>query len=408
MNQLRIIAFTHKNIDLTTLGKLVISADQLQTFLPEIKSKFNWAELFVISTCNRVEFVFSSEFTADKNLVKVLIENFPVKLTESEIELFLNQSEIYQEQAALEHLLRVSCSLESMVVGEKEILAQVRKDYDTAKALGLTGDLLRLVMNRLVKTAKEVYTHTNISKKPISVVSIAYRKLKSLNFPKNTRFLIIGSGVTNQHFSKYLKKHGFSNFSIFNRTLENAQKLATDLNAKAYLLSDLDTYENGFDVIITCTGATVPIIHQTLFNKLVNNEESKKLIIDLAVPNDTAEEVKNSEILTYVNIESLQQIAEQNKAERYNELTAAQAIIQQNIEEFKPILKQRKVELAMRQVPEQIKEIRQVATNQVFAKELNELDANSRELLEKVLNYVEKKYIKVPMVLAKDILVKEV
>ncbi len=385
----------------------MLDAEQLQTFLPYLKTKFNWSELFVVSTCNRVEFIFASESVIDKPEVESLVESFPVKLSSTEVAHFVKQSEIYQEKNALEHLLRVSCSLESMVVGEKEILAQVRKDYETAKCLGLTGDLLRLVMNRVVKTAKEVYTHTDISKKPISVVSIAYRTLRSLNFPKNTRFLIIGSGVTNQHFGKYLKKHGFSDFSVFNRTLENAQKLAKDLQANAYPLEDLYTFKNGFDVIITCTGATEPIIHQKLYNQLVNSEESKKLIIDLAVPNDTAEEVKNNKHLTYVNIESLQQIAEQNKAERYKELAAAEAIIEQNIEEFKPILKQRKVELAMRQVPEQIKAIRQVATEEIFAKEINELDAHSREVLEKVLNYVEKKYIKVPMVMAKDILVKE-
>src|SRR5690606_38144436 len=138
----------------------------------------------------------------------------------------------YSGMEALTHLFRMSCSLESLVVGEKEILAQVRRAYERCREAGFTGDYLRLIMDRLVKTAKEVYTYTNISRNPISVVSLAYRKLKEVKLPENPRILVIGSGETNQNLAKYLKKHQYANFVVFNRTLENAQKLANELQAE--------------------------------------------------------------------------------------------------------------------------------------------------------------------------------
>ncbi|HCN82669.1 MAG TPA: glutamyl-tRNA reductase, partial [Sphingobacteriaceae bacterium] len=300
---------------------------------------------------------------------------------------------------------RISCSLESLVVGEKEILSQVRKAYDCCRTAGFTGDYLRLVMTRVVKTAKEVYTYTNISKKPISIVSLAYRKLRDLNMFSNSRIIIIGAGETNKNISKYLQKHKFSNFAVFNRTFSKAQELAKELNGKAYPLSDLNNYKEGFDVIITCTGAVEPVINNEMYQSLLNNEKGKKVIVDMGIPNDTCPEVLKSNPVHFIDIKSLEEIANQNLHERYEELVHAQQIIDKNMLEFKPVLRQRRVEIAMREVPEKIKEIKKAALNSVFATEVQGLDENSREVLEKVMNYMEKKYIKVPMVMAKDILV---
>ncbi|HET8829450.1 MAG TPA: glutamyl-tRNA reductase, partial [Pelobium sp.] len=312
---------------------------------------------------------------------------------------------VFEQEEALNHLMRVSSSLESLVVGEKEILAQVRKSYEECRLRGFTGDYLRLVMNRVVKTAKEVYTFTNIAKNPISIVSLAYRRLKELNVCSNSRILIICAGETNQNIAKYLKKHTYTNFSVFNRTFSKAQSLASQLGGKAYELADLQNFENGFDVIITCTSAKEPIITSELYAKLLNGDTNSKVIVDLAVPNDVHPQVLADYSVQYIEVESLKEIAEKNLQERYHELINGEAIIEQNIKEFKPILKQRRVELAMREVPLKIKEIKERALTSVFADEVNGLDENSRLVLEKVMSYMEKKYISVPMVMAKDILV---
>ncbi|WP_276359658.1 glutamyl-tRNA reductase [Daejeonella sp. H1SJ63] len=405
MKYLKVIAFTHKHIDLKDLGKFVICNESLSSSLESVKAKFDIPEIFYIGTCNRVEFVFTADQKLDRVFVGKFISALHLPVSQDQLENFTDQVSVYEDVEALNHLLRISCSLESLVVGEKEILAQVRKAYDTCRLSGFTGDYLRLIMSRVVKTAKEVYTNTAIARKPISVVSLAYRKLRELNMCTNARILIIGAGETNKNISKYLQKHKYSNFAVFNRTLDNAKSLAEDLGGTAYRLEDLKTYKEGFDVIITCTSSTEPIITNEVYQSLLNGDTSRKVIVDLAVPNDTSPEVLENNPVTFIEVHSLQEIANNNLQERYEELIYAERIIEQNIEEFKPVLKQRRVEIAMREVPEKIKEIRETAVNRIFADEIERMDDNSREVLARVMNYMEKKYISVPMVMAKDILI---
>ncbi|TWR26372.1 glutamyl-tRNA reductase [Mucilaginibacter pallidiroseus] len=405
MKYLKVIAFTHKQIELKELGRLVICQENLTDKLHEVKARFGIDEIFYLATCNRVEFVMITPQIVDREFAHAFIEAMGIGLCPHATSVFVDSAAIYEAQEAMTHLLRTSCSLESLIVGEKEILAQLRKAYEDAREVGLTSDKMRMIMDCVVKTAKEVYTHTNISKNPISVVSLAYRKLKDLKLCSNARVLIIGAGETNRNLSKYLQKHKFSNFSVFNRTLSKAQQLAEDLKGEAFTLEGLQTFDKGFDAIITCTSATEPIITPELYTKLLNAETGKKTIVDLAVPNDTAPEVLEQFDVNFIEVHSLNEVAKKNLQERYQELVHAEAIIDQNISEFLVMLKQRKIELAMRQVPEKIKEIRNNAVNTVFAEEVQGMDKESREILEKVINYMEKKYISVPMIMAKDILI---
>ncbi len=405
LKYLKVIAFTHKHIDLKDLGKFVICNETLEGKLENVRKNFDIPEIFYIGTCNRVEFVFLASQVLDKDFVKGFIRTVNSCIPDEQLDDFLKNVSVYEDIEALNHLLRISCSLESLVVGEKEILSQVRKAYEQCKEAGFTGDYMRLLMNRVVKTAKEVYTHTKISLKPISVVSLAYRKLRDLKMCANSRVLIIGAGETNRSISKYLQKHKYSNFAVFNRTFSKAVKLAKDLNGVAYSLEDLKNYKKGFDVIITCTSSTDPVVTNEVYQSLLTGDTDKKVIVDLAIPNDLCCNVLMSNPVHYIAVESLQEIATQNMQERYHELIHAERIIDQNIEEFKPELKQRRIELAMQQVPEKIKEIKSTALNSVFVNEFNGLDNNSREVLEKILCYMEKKYISVPMVMAKEIMV---
>ncbi|WP_090973947.1 glutamyl-tRNA reductase [Parapedobacter composti] len=406
MKNLKVIAFTHKLVDLKDLGSLVICNEELESRLISLKNSFDIPEIFYIGTCNRVEFVFYGPHELTAEFVKEFMHKLNFCVPSERLECFLNQVNTYEGIDALNHLLRMSCSMESLVVGEKEILAQVRKAYERCRKSGFTGDFLRLVMDRLVKTAKEVYTHTRIARNPVSVVSLAYRKLREIKLHDNPRILIIGAGETNQNIAKYLQKHRFSNFVVFNRTLDNAVALSTELNGKAYPLSELPNYQGGFDVMITCTGAPEAIVDTALYQSLLRGETDKKVIVDLAIPNDVHPDVMLQFPVHYIEVSSLQAIASKNLQERCDELVHAEQIIANNIREFLPIVKQRRVELAMREVPQKVKEIRSFALNEVFASEVSALDANSRQLLEKVIDYMEKKYIKVPMVMAKDILVK--
>ena len=405
LKYLKVIAFTHKQIELKELGRLVICQENLTEKLHQVKSQLGISEIFYLATCNRVEFVMITSHVVDKAFARQFMDALNIGLCYVSTSTFLDAAVIYEDREALDHLLRTSCSLESLIVGEKEILAQLRKAYENCKEAGLTGDCLRMFMNCVVKTAKEVYTHTNISKNPISVVSLAYRKLKDLKLCANARILIIGAGETNRNISKYLQKHKFSNFAVFNRTLAKAEQLAADLGGEAYSIGALKDYKKGFDVIITCTSAVEPIITTAIYTSLLNGDTSRKTIVDLAVPNDTDAEVVEKFPVSFIEVHSLNEVAKRNLQERYEELTHAEEIIIQNINTFLLELKQRKIELAMRQVPEKIKEIRNTAINSVFAEEVQNMDQHSRETLEKVINYMEKKYISVPMVMAKDILI---
>ncbi len=406
MKYLKVIAFTHKQIDLKALGCLVLCNEAIEERLQYVKAKFDIPEIFYLATCNRVEFVFTANQQSDKNFVRSFLQALHGdKPLTHQLDLVVEHAMVFEQEAALNHLMRVSSSLESLIVGEKEILAQVRKSYEECRLKGFTGDYLRLIMSRVVKTAKEVYTFTNISKNPISVVSLAYRRLHELNVCSNSRILIIGAGETNQNIAKYLKKHTYTNFSVFNRTLSKAQTLAKELGGEAFELSELQNFKRGFDVIITCTSAKEPIITPELYTRLLNGDDSPKVIVDLAVPNDVDPQVLIENNIQYIEVESLKEIAEKNKQERFHELINGEAIIEQNIKDFRPILKQRRVELAMREVPVKIKEIKERALTSVFADEVNGLDENSRLVLEKVMSYMEKKYISVPMVMAKAILV---
>jgi glutamyl-tRNA reductase len=406
LKYLKVIAFTHKQIELKELGRLVICQENLTEKLHNVKTLFGISEIFYLATCNRVEFVMITSHVVDKAFAKQFMGALDMGLCPISTGAFLDAASIYEDKEALEHLLRTSCSLESLIVGEKEILPQLRKAYENCKEAGLTGDGLRMFMNCVVKTAKEVYTHTNISKNPISVVSLAYRKLKDLKLcAADARVLIIGAGETNRNISKYLQKHKFSHFAVFNRTIENAAQLAADLNGEAFNLEALKSYSKGFDVIITCTSATEPIISTKIYTSLLNGETSRKTIVDLAVPNDTHPDVLEKFPVNFIEVHSLNEVAKNNLKERYEELTHAENIISQNIDAFILELKQRRIELAMRQVPDKIKEIRNTAINSVFAEEVQSMDQHSRDILEKVINYMEKKYISVPMIMAKDILI---
>jgi len=410
LSNLLIVAFTHQSIDLSDVGQIVIAQADLEDKLKALRTDFQLQEVFYIGTCNRVELVMITAHPSSCLSLEVLLLNLNRSLDDDCAGRLKAGAKQYHGLTALEHLIKVSCSLESMVVGEKEILAQVRSSYDACRKMGVCGDQLRLIMDQVIKAAKEVYTHTSISQKPISIVSLAYRKLRSYKISLDARILIVGAGKTNSLLSKYLVKHGFTNFTVFSRTLDHARSLASALGGRAFELLELSSYQEGFDVLLLCTSSPEPVMPQELYRSLIGDDTSRKQVIDLSLPGDLDPAIvtaADSELsLSYIDMSSLQKLSRQNMENRYSELSGAEAIVKANLEEFKLLLQQRKVELAMREVPQKIKEIRERAIDTVFADDLSEMDEKSRKTLDKVLNYIEKKYISVPMVLAKEILVK--
>lgn len=400
------IIFTHRNLSVDEIGTLHISEEMQKERLSAIKDRFALDELMFLSTCNRVEFQMCADESVDNKYLLQFFQSLYPSLGEEQLDKLITSAEVLSGEDAVNHMLRVASSIDSMVVGEREIITQVRNAFEMSKENGLTGDFIRLLMRHTIETAKQVYTETNIAKKPVSVVSLAYHRLRELNISLDARVLIIGAGVTNTNMSRFLKKHGFKNFVVFNRTLSKAEKLANDLNGRAMPLSDLATFKEGFDVIITCTGSEDHVISPELYDSLLIGETDKKVVIDIAIPQDLHPIIIEKHKVNHISVNLLQQISNENLKERAKEVQSVEAILAEQLDEFKQIYKLRKVELAMREVPQKVKDIKSTALNQVFKSDVDALDENSKEVLEKVIAYMEKKYMSMPMLMAKEILLK--
>jgi glutamyl-tRNA reductase len=403
LQQLHIIAFTHRQLEVSKIGLLHIEKEAQVSQLAQLKEELGLKELMFLTTCNRVEITFVNNADLDTPFLTRLLQTLYPKLVPIQLEDFVRKAEVYSASAAVQHALFVASSIDSMIIGEREIITQVRLAYEYCNSLQLTGDLLRLLIKKVIETAKQVYTETSISTKPVSVVSLAYQYLKQLNIPLDARILIIGAGVTNTTMSRFLKKHGFKNFQVFNRSLENAQKLADEIHGNACALDALSSYQLGFDVLITCTAAEGVIINPALYASLLNGEQ-EKIVIDLAIPQDLDQAILNTHAVKYLSIEYLQRISNENVKERSKELQQVEEIIANARYEFQHLLRERKVEIAMREVPAQVKELRATAYAEIFKEDLETLDPQAKEVLDKVVSYLEKKYISGPMILAKEII----
>ncbi len=406
MEHFKLITFSHKTTDISAIGKLHIDPLKRKERLANL---FNLGitELLYLSTCNRVEFLLVDDQKLNKDRLKSFFGLFNPNWSSDDVEWAIQNSTVHYGFAAVEHLFRVASSLDSLVIGEREIITQVRKAYDESNEFGFTGHYIRLLVNKTIECAKSVYTNTNIAKNPVSIVSLAYRTLKELNLKEDSRILVVGAGETNTTMCKFLFKHGFKNFTVVNRTYEKAMVLAAQVKGTAMSLSELPTFSQGFDLLVTCTGSENPIFTKTVYDQLLMGESNKKTIIDLAIPTDVDAQIVKDYSVNYIEINSLKKVSDKNLLEREKEIKKCEFYIGQNLESFDAAFFERKVELAMSEIPEKVKEIKHIALSQVFAKELMEMDESSRVVVDKMLAYMEKKYISVPMKMAKEILLKK-
>lgn len=405
MKDLHILAFTHRQLEVSQVGYLHISEENQASALMVLKDVLQLDELLFLSTCNRVEYVFFTEKEVDEEFISTFLNTLYPHFDDKQQELFETSYEYYQEINAVKHFLKVAASIDSMVLGEREIITQVRKAFDLCRTWGLTGDNTRLLLRYTIETAKKIYTETNIAEKPVSVVALAFHQIRERKLPLDARVVVVGAGVTNTNMLRFLKKHGHSNFHIYNRTLAKADKLVEEVGGKAYPIEDLVLHEGGMDILLTCTGAEDAVITPVIYKKLVAEEKSQpKMVVDLAIPHDLDSNVSADFPLEHISIDYLQQLSKRNLKERTKEIIKAEHIIAEAVFTFRKLYQERQVELAMSEVPRKIKEIKATAMQHVFSNELNSMDGNSRETLEKIIDYMEKKYISVPMKMAKEII----
>lgn len=341
--------------------------------------------------------------TTSEYVLRFLNAFYP-HLTAEQIEKAHESARAYEGLDAVRHLFHVASSLDSLVVGEREIITQVRNAYDRAHQAGMTGDFTRIAVTKAIECAKQVYTETKIAAKPISVVNLGFRKLLERDLNSEQSIAFIGAGQTIEAIAGNLKEFNFKSTKVFNRTLEKAATLAKNLNGSGHALSDLEREIGAFDVLITCTGSEEPIIDSARFAKMVNGSQKPKIILDLAIPHDIDAQVMHDFDVDYISIDSLKEEARENLKAREKEIFQCETLVEKRLEEFEEAFKTRKLELAMAEVPRLMKEIKSNALSHTFSNRISALDPQSKELLIEILDHLEKKYISLPMKMAKQVI----
>lgn len=408
MNNIKIIAITHKSASLEEIGAFHLNDNIVVEKLQALKSALNLKELLYLSTCNRVEFIMVDENNNDFDtdyLIDFFCSLYPT-WGENQLQKAVKIAEIFESTNAVTHLYKVISSIDSLVVGEREIITQIRKAYEFCNENNLTGDTIRLLIQNAVNVGKKVYTETDIARKPVSIVSLSIRKLREYNIDYNSKFILIGAGQTIKNVARFLCKSGYKNLTIYNRTIQKAKELGEELSCKYDSLESLKSHNENFDVIITCTGASEPILTESIYTKMLSDKK-RKIILDLGIPFDVESTVYEKHPVNYINIEEIKSVADKNLKARKKEIIHCEKIIQESIGEFESAFAVRKVEKAMSSVPQQVKEIKTKALETVFANEIGQLDDFSKETLNKVINYLEKKYISLPMKMAREIIIEE-
>jgi len=404
LDNFKLITITHHKLNVNELENFIIKYDdeaQLSAHLGTLRKSLNIEEVYYLATCNRVQLLLFTSQQIDAEFCEKLFKKVNPSLTKDAFTQASKFIDVYTGLEAIKHLFEVSSSIDSLVVGEREILRQYRQAYQKCLEIGITGDNLRLVDKFAVQAAKDVYANTKIGEKPISVVSLAIQKLLQADLSQQAKIILIGAGETNKLVGKFLKKHGFENITIFNRSLDNAESLSKMLNARAYHLSDLSEFSEEFDCIISCTGSPDVIIDEDVYDKILGADNSNKLLIDLAVPNNIDKSIESKFDVNLIDIEKLRILANENLAYRKDEVIIAKEILKKHVLNFEKIYQQRQIEKALSSLPEQIKQVKERALKKVYKKQIEQLNPEAQKLILEMMDYMEKKCVGVPMKVAK-------
>lgn len=395
----RAFTITHNEVKAGSLAHFVLDKSVQEEALHKLKNACGIDELLYLNTCNRVLFLIYTDPLNSLNK-ETFFNSFNSNIEDE----LVSRVKEYEGQESIKHLFRVAASLDSMVVGEREIFRQLREAYTHCKEIGICGDNIRLAMRFCVESSKAIYAQTKIGEKKVSVVSLAIDQFKNHNIDPSSNLVLVGAGQTIDLVSKFLTKLGYKNVFIFNRNPEKAEDIAIRFAyGSGHPLSELEAFNDPFDAMFVCTGSIDPIIRKAHFAKQ-NFSTGSKCIIDLSIPFNVEKSVSELDNVSLISVEELQEMAKNNISFRQNEISSAMHIIMERMEEFKKIFQQRLIERAMGEVPVEIKKIKDHAIKEVFHKEIAEMDESTKAVFLKAMNYMEKKCIGIPMKAAKNII----
>ncbi len=355
-------------------------------------------EVMLLSTCNRVMYLMYTSSPTEDTLEKLNSHLSDRQWTSDDIQ-------TYEGMDAVKHLFKVGASMDSLVIGEREIFRQLKEAYEESSKAGLTGDHLRILQKSLVKSSKRIYTESKIGEKSVSIVSLAMQLFNEKNIPSDELIMILGAGATVKLISKFIDEMGYKNVHIYNRSLDNAQKIAEQYDWQAFGLDSLGSSPHNYGAIISCTSADTPPITTAIMDDL-GLTARPITIVDLAVPQDVSSEVSKRPEVSYIEISDLKDLADKNHSFRAKELKKAEAILEEELTEFEALVHRRFVEKAFASIPHEVELVKQKAINEVFASDLATMDGPSREIAMKMMDYMAKKCIALPMKTAKEQYVK--
>ncbi len=402
----RVVTVTHHNLNVQEIGHFYLRGEgdnRVSEGIQRLKDAFGFEELHYLETCNRVSYIIYGGLDLPSDFLKSFFKVANPDFSAEALETINKFAVVLEADKAIQHVFELASSMDSLVVGEREIFRQYRQAYENCKHLGHIGDKLRLLEKATVKTAKEVYNNTKIGEKPLSVVSLAMQALLKRQHQTSSKVVLVGGGETNALVAKFLKKYQYSDIRIYNRSLNNAQALAQSVGAESFHIQDLKELDGDFDIIFICTSANKVIIDQVLYTDMLNGDEREKVIIDLAVPRNVSQEVVDNNKVHYIDIESLKKLSEANLEFRKQEVEKARPIIANNIKAFRDLVQERQIEHAMSAVPAEIKAVKARALNEVYRDRIDLLDPNGKALLMEMMDYMEKKCVSIPIKLAKKI-----
>ena len=325
------LGISYKKADAAMRGKFSLSSQAKQSLLLQAKTD-NIEALLLTSTCNRTEIYGFAEHPYQ--LIKLLCEN-----SNGSVEEFQEYSYIYKNTEAISHMFRVGTGLDSQILGDFEIISQLKIGFTESKAHGLVNNFLERLINSVIQASKKIKTETDISSGATSVsfASVQYI-IKNVHDISNKNILLFGTGKIGRNTCENLVKHTkHEQITLINRTKDKAEKLAKKLNLVVKDYADLQLELQNADVVVVATGAQNPTVDKTILNL-----KKPLLILDLSIPKNVHENVQELDNVTLIHLDYLSQITDETLEKRKLHIPQAEIIIDEIKNEFLNWTKQRK------------------------------------------------------------------
>lgn len=321
------LGINHRTASLDVREKVAFAPEKMIDALQQARDIVGLDEVVILSTCNRTEVYCSGDAEA-----QALLSWFRQYHTLSNEQL-ADCHYLYREADVTRHMMRVACGLDSMVLGEPQILGQVKSAYAVAREAGTIAGQLGQAFEQAFSVAKKVRTETAIGENPVSVayaaVSLGQQIFSDLS---EEHALLIGAGETVELVARHLKEKGIGGITVANRTLSRAQELAEQFGADAILLSDIPEYLHRADIVISSTASQLPILGKGAVESALKARKHRPMfMVDIAVPRDIEPQVGQLDDVYLYTVDDLKEVIDENMRSRENAARKAEQIIEQGV-----------------------------------------------------------------------------